>query len=238
MTKDDSLKQLTARLQQAFGDQVVAVILYGSGAGDDYDEAYSDLNVMCVLNRLSVAELAAAASVFHWWRGLGHPAPLLVTEQEVAGSTDCFAIEYQDMIDRRIVLAGKDVIHSLAIDRSFYRAQVEYELRSRLVRLRQKAAGVLEDKRKLVRLMTDSVTTFLVLARHALALAGTQASSRREGVIDALESRFAIDPSPFRTLVDVRTGKRKPATLDAKAVFAQYLRSAGELVAAVDRLEK
>ena len=89
-------------------------------------------------------------------------------------STDCFPIEFHDMQEQRRVLFGKDVIAGLAIDRSFYRAQVEHELRAKLLRLRQKGAGLLSDEKGLLRLMLDSVSTFLVLARHALLLSGVE----------------------------------------------------------------
>ncbi len=61
-----------------------------------------------------------------------------MSEQEVQTSTDCFPIEFHDMQERRRVLMGKDVVEKLPIDRSFYRAQVEHELRAKLLRLRQK----------------------------------------------------------------------------------------------------
>ena len=104
---------------------------------------------------------------------MGNPSPLLMSEEEVRTSTDCFPIEFHDMQERRRVLFGRDVIASLAIDRSFYRAQVEHELRAKLLRLRQKGAGLLSGSGKaLLQLMADSVSTFLVLARHALLLHG------------------------------------------------------------------
>ncbi len=47
------------------------------------------------------------------------------------------------MQERRRVLFGPDLIQDLVIEKTFYRAQVEMELRAKLLRLRQKAADVL-----------------------------------------------------------------------------------------------
>ena len=47
------------------------------------------------------------------------------------------------------MLWGEDVIASLDVDRRYYRAQVEHELRSKMLRLRQKASGVLSDRKAL-----------------------------------------------------------------------------------------
>ena len=88
-----------------------------------------------------------ASRIFRWWREKGSPSPLLLTERELATSTDCFAIEFHDIKRHSRVLHGKDVITDLALDDSFYRAQVEHDLRAKLLRLRQKACGMLVRRR-------------------------------------------------------------------------------------------
>ena len=53
------------------------------------------------------------------------------------------------------------MISALVIDDSFYRAQVEHELRAKLLRLRQKAAGMLSDQDLLRRLLVGFGLHFL-----------------------------------------------------------------------------
>src|SRR5690349_15843489 len=101
-----------------------------------------------------------------------NPAPLLLSIEEIRNSADSFPIEFHDISERRQVLYGEDVLAGLVIDDAWYRAQVEHELRAKMLRLRQKAGGLLSDSELLLRLMTDSVSTFCVLFRHALRLAG------------------------------------------------------------------
>ncbi len=71
------------------------------------------------------------------------------------------------------------MISSLVVDDSFYRAQVEHDLRAKLLRLRQKASGMMSDADLLRRLLLDSVSTFCVLFRHALLLHGRAMRRRR-----------------------------------------------------------
>ncbi len=88
-----------------------------------------------------------------------------MSEHEVATSTDCFPIEFHDMTRQHRLLYGKDVVSTMRVDNSFYRAQVEHELRAKLLRLRQKASGVLSDKDAPPRkLLADSISTFCVLS--------------------------------------------------------------------------
>ncbi len=164
------LDPLVEKLQKALGSDLVSVVLYGSAAAGDHNEKYSDYNVLCVLTEVAPAQLAATETVFRWWRQQGNPAPLLLTEHEVRTSTDCFAIEFHDIKDHHRILFGADVVSSLVVDRCFYRAQVEHDLRAKLLRLRTKASGILSDKDVLLRLLADSISTFSVLFRHALIL--------------------------------------------------------------------
>jgi hypothetical protein len=173
------LDSLVEKLRKALGPDLVSVVLYGSAAVGDHEENFSDFNVLCVLSQIEPAQLGATETIFRWWREQGNPAPLLLTEHEVRTSTDCFAIEFEDIKAHHRILFGADVVSSLAIDRCFYRAQVEHDLRAKLLRLRQKAAGILSDKDVLRRLLVDSISTFCVLFRHALILHGTNPPARR-----------------------------------------------------------
>ena len=104
---EDKLLELVDRLKRAHGDRLLSVILYGSAASGEHNQHFSDINVLCVLTRVTPAELAASAPIFEWWRSLGNPPPLLLSEEEVRTSTDCFPIEFHDMQERRRVLFGK-----------------------------------------------------------------------------------------------------------------------------------
>ena len=49
---DRLLQQLSERLQKAFANRLVSVILYGSAAAGDHQERYSDINVLVVLTQV------------------------------------------------------------------------------------------------------------------------------------------------------------------------------------------
>lgn len=234
---EQKLQELVDRLRKTQRDRLVSVVLYGSAASGDHHENFSDLNVLCVLTRVTPAELAEAEPIFKWWRAQGNPSPLLMSQEEVQNSTDCFPIEFHDMQEQRRVLFGPDLIEDLVVDKTFYRAQVEQELRGKLLRLRQKAGGVISDKQALLRLMIDSVPNFLVLSRHALLVSGLPAGSQKREIAKSLAG-VGADPSPFDTLLDMREQKKKAGDVDPESLFASYLRQIETVVAHVDRLEK
>jgi len=235
---DKVLLQLVERMTKTFGGRLVSIVLYGSAAGGEYDGNYSDLNVLCVLRQITVAELRDSEPVFHWWRGQNNPSPLLLSEEEVRNSTDCFPIEFHDMKERRRVLHGIDVVEPLVIDDSFYRSQVEHELRAKLLRLRQKAAGVMFDDDLLRRLMAESVTTFLMLLRHVLRLAGHDVPFARPGILEQAKAHLGIDPQPFLTLLEWRAAKHAAKSASALQLLEAYLAQIDAAVAAVNAIAK
>ena len=232
------LAALVKRLTGTFDDRLVSVILYGSAAVGDHQSRFSDLNVFCVLRQLTPKELEDSEPIFRWWRGLGNPAPLLMTEEETRNSAECFPIEFQDMKEHRKILHGRDVIAGLEVDRRYWRAQLEHDLRVQLLRLRQQAGGMLSDRDRLLRLCVDSVSTFLVLGRHALLLAGKGAPAAKRDIIPELEAVIGVPAEAFRELESIREEKTPPQNPNVPTLFAQYLKEIDALVSFVDRLDE
>lgn len=232
------LEQLVEKLAKALDGSLLSVVLYGSAAVGDQDEKFSDYNILCVLQQITPAQLGASETVFRWWCQAGNPSPLLLSEEEVRTSTDCFAIEFYDIKEHHRILFGADVVSSLEIDRSFHRAQVEHELRAKLLRLRQKAAGILSDNDALRRLLADSVSTFCVLFRHALILHGFPAPAAKREVVEATREHLGIDAGPFIRLLDHREEKIKASEVEPQILLAEYLQEIGKVIDAVDKLEK
>ncbi len=234
---EQNLSALVQRLRDALGERLLSVILYGSAATGDWQEATSDLNVLCVLQQLSAGELEVCEPIFRRWREEGHPSPLLLTAEEVRTSTDCFPMEFYDMREHRTVLYGSDAIADLQIDRSFYRAQVEHELRAKHIRLRQKAASVLSAPDKLSQLLADSLSTFCVLGRHASILGGGKARFKKAEVLLELERLLGRPLEASHEILAIRSGA-KQSSANARTLFDRYLEEMGSLVRFVDSLDR
>jgi hypothetical protein len=233
------LSELVERLQRAHRERLVSVVLYGSGVDPQSRDSLSDYNVLCVLREITPEVLGASQPAFRWWREMKNPSPVLLTVDELRTSTDAFPIEFHDIRDRHRVLFGEDVVAGLAVDDTFYRAQVEHELRAKLVRLRQKAGGILSERDLLLRLMCDSVSTFCVLFRHALRLAGEAPMFGKHDVVRTVQTRWGVSPDPFETILGLREGSRKPKDVqDSIELFRAYLTQIQVVVDAVNGLAK
>jgi predicted nucleotidyltransferase len=235
---DEMVEKLRKALNTSADSSLVSVVLYGSAATGEFNEKFSDFNLLCILTKLTPAELRAVEPLFRWWREKGNPSPLLLTEHELKTSTDCFPIEFTDIREHHRILFGPNLVEGLEIDRSFYRAQVECQLRTKLLRLRQKGGGLLSDKDALRRLLAESVSTFCVLIRHALLLDGVPVTVPRRVVVDTAARHFGIDASPFLTLLDLREQKLKAKEVEPEPLFGRYMIQIDKVIDAVDVLAK
>jgi|SRR6185369_4590278 hypothetical protein len=234
MIPEDKIQEFVRRVREAAGTNLESVILYGSAASGEFDAEFSNINLFCVLRDSSFDALSALAPVMKWWIEQKQPAPLLMTRAELNATTDVFTIELLDMQQSHRVLFGQDVLQGLPVPMRFHRVQVEYELREKLVLLRQRAVIVAGDDKRLWELLTRSAPSFVTLFRHALIALGESATGKRE-TVDRLSKRVGFDPAAIYQVLDVREHKLPPKSVDVKALFARYLAAVEKVTAAVDQ---
>jgi len=234
MVPEDKIKEFVEKMRAVAGANLESVILYGSSASGDYHREFSNVNLFCLLRDGSYAKLRALAPVVKWWDRQKQPPPLFMTREELERSTDVFTIELIDMKQHHRVLWGDDVIQGLQIPMRLHRVQVEYELREKLILLRQHLLLAGDDKRRIRELLVRSVASFATLFRHALiALGETPPLSRRDAVV-RLSSRLGFNPSAIEQILDVRERKGDGERLHAVEIVSGYLDAVEKVTAAVD----
>ncbi len=229
------LNELVDRLKKAVGNNLKAVVLYGSAASGEFHPKHSDLNVLCILERLDAIELEKLNPASVWWERKGHPAPLVFTFEALRDSAGLFAIELLDIKTHRRMLFGEDFFARLEVPMTLHRLQVKYELRTNLIRLRQGYLAAPPKPKRLLELMTGSISAFTALFRHALIALGEQPRPGKRAVVDGLASLLAIDSLPFHTVLDIREGKQRGSKIDAAATFRAYLGGVTRVVEEVNR---
>jgi predicted nucleotidyltransferase len=232
---ENLLQELTNRLADAAGENLQAVVLYGSAVTGEYRKNHSDLNLLCVLRRIGAAELEQLHEPLAWWKRKGFSPPQVFTEVELRASADIFAIELLDMKANHRMLYGEDFFPSLHVPTKLHKLQVERELRTNLVRLRQGILAVPPKDRVLISLMDAAVSAFVTLFRHALLAFGEPlVTSKREVVQRAAEIANA-SPDAFLAILDVHEGKRKASKIDAQETLRGYMELVVGMTDATDR---
>ena len=158
-----------------------------------------------------------------------------MTRHELECSTDIFTIELLDMQQHHRVLFGEDVLLGLQISMHLHHIQVEYELREKLVLLRQQLLLASGNRRRLWDLLVRSVPSFVTLFRHALIALGQAAPVGKRETVQALAEQVKFDASAIDQVLDVREHKANPRKMDVNDLFARYLIVVEQVAAAVDK---
>ena len=234
MDKEKDMNELVARLKQAAGSNLSAVVLYGSAVDHDFRE-HSDINILCLLHRLGGAALEGLRPVGLWWWRKGHPTPLVFTFAELRNSADVFSIELLDMKARHRMLEGEDFLAELQVPMAQHKLQVERELRVNVIRLRQSYLRIAGRRSELAELLIASASSFGTLFRHALIALGQEAPSSAREATDRLAKLFAVNAAPFHLVLDLREGKSAGGEMNLEAVFAPYLDLVTRVAEEIDR---
>jgi predicted nucleotidyltransferase len=232
---ETKLAELVRRLKDASGDDLKAVVLYGSAVTGEFLSKFSDLNILCILEHTGYAQLERLYPVVRWWTRQGHPAPLVFTFDELRRSADVFAIELVDIKLHHRMLLGEDFFDQFEVPLRLHALQLERELRTNWIRLRETVLGAPPKRKARLAIMLSSVSTFCTLFRHALwALEGQMPATKREAV-DGVAALTGSNPAAFHAILELREGKRKSYRIDSEETLRTYLELVEVVTNEVDR---
>jgi hypothetical protein len=230
---DTKLADFVKRLLAAT-NEVESVVLYGSAVHGDFHQVHSDLNVLCILPAIGVKQLAAVAPVVKWWTTTEkQPAPLFFTAEELRSAADVFAIELLDIQKDHRVLFGNDIFANLAVPMNLHRVQVEHELRTLLLKLRQQYLQTPHDLEILKAVLTKSHSSALTLLRHTLlALGKTPASSARD-IFAQIASASGADAGALAAGLELR--EKGSLARDLASSYDELMTALGKVILTLDR---
>jgi predicted nucleotidyltransferase len=217
------LTELVQRLKAASGANLRAVVLYGSAVTGEFLAEHSDLNILCLVESAGSRELEQLHATAEWWTRQGNPSPLIFTLDELRRSADVFAIELLDMKDRHRMLFGSDFLQDFEVSMRLHRLQVERELRTNWLRLRQAILAAPAKPKAHLGIMVASNSAFCTLFRHALIALGQPKPAGKREAVAAVASLTGADPSAFEAILNLREGRVKEKALDIEATLQTYL---------------
>ncbi len=225
----------TEKVRSLLGPDLIAVLLYGSAAGESFDRKRSDINFMIVVGEIAPVHLERLAKELPAWRRKRIATPLLVDRRYLEQALDVFPIEFSEISSCYKVLSGEDVFAGVQVDARNLRYQCEHEARGKLLRLREIYLDVGNDKRRLRFLMLDSVKTFLVIMRAFLRLAEKEAPVRQEDTVARVEEIMGSPLPTVRHVMAVRAGRESWRSEPAQQTFFAYHDELRRFVARIDR---
>lgn len=231
-------KEFTNDYLEAFGDDLMSIVLYGSGATTDYRPGKSDLNFLILLSEKGIANLDQAFPAVRKWKKRGVKTPLFLTEEYFNGSLDVYPIEYLGFQRRHVTVYGKDLFEHLEFDRECLRLQCEREIKGKLLLLRHAYLESEGRGNELKKVAVRSMPAFFAIFEGLLHLKNDTVPVEKREVIRAACDDFGLDAGVFNKVLDISTGEFKPDESALRGLFKQYLGAVRTLAGLVDRMEK
>jgi len=227
-------------LKQTHGKNLASVILYGSAAAGDFIPQASDYNLLIALRKITPKDLRNSHAVMREWTRLGYHVPVYFTVDELKTAADVFPIEFRNMERARKVLYGTDVLADVEISDEYLRHQTEYELRSKLIRLRRAYIPASTTVADLMNLMAESLSSFAALFRAVLLLHGVEPPLTKHKIVALTARELGLDGKPFEKIFNIRENNFAERLDEVKAneLFGEYMEQIEAVIAAVDNLRE
>ncbi|MBN1290890.1 MAG: hypothetical protein JXB48_03545 [Candidatus Latescibacteria bacterium] len=230
--------EFLSAVQEAFGENLNSVILYGPAArGETYkDTPY--INFLVVVEDNTPSELARCSKYMKKWRKQLIVTPLFLDNDYITQSLDTFPLEFMDMQSAYHVISGEDVLKNLSFERSDVRNHCERELKGKLIHLRAEYLSVRGDTKLLIDLINRSLNTFRLLFSGALFLKVTKAPSDTISLLDAITQEYGLDSTLFKKLNNVAKGVLKIDESEADKLFDLYVEELDKLSNSINTMEE
>jgi hypothetical protein len=234
---EETFGEITDEYRRIFGDDLISIILYGSGTGEDYIPGKSDLNFLITLTDEGIGRLDLVLETVARWRKRNVAIPLFMTRSYLMGSQDAYPIEFLNMKRQYVVVFGEDVLAGLAFDPCHIRLQLERELRGKLLHLRSGYLATGGNARKIRDLIKVSLTAFVSLFSALLYLKNVEIPHGRREVIAAAGKAFGIDTAVFLKCEEIRRKADRFSSAEVQGIFRCYVKEVGRLCDQIEAME-
>lgn len=215
----NDIDAFVAGLKENLGKNLVSATLYGSAARGE-NSRNSNVNILVLVKQFRIEDLSALEKTIRRGEKSARIAPLVWTETELKESLDVFPIEFEEILTHRRVLYGPDVFENLAVEGKNLRHQVEFEIRSKILRLRAEWLNLKGRRAALEDFLGKAGTSFLRLFQSAQKVSGGK-----------VPEDLAI---PFKTAVGIKKGEAKLSAPELEKLFLDMHDSAGRIAAAIN----
>jgi hypothetical protein len=205
------------------GGDLKSVVLYGSAARGDYLTERSNLNLLLVLMTIEPTLLTRYAKVHRRWNKERLVVPLFLTRDELRASADLYPLEYTEMQDDHVVLAGEDPFDNVPIDPARLLLQCRQEISGNAVRLRQRFVEGGGSPEAIAILLGLSVTSLLPALRGLLRTARRSYGSTTEALLEHVQSQLGLDISALKEAWGIKRALSTPGPVELPRVFGRYL---------------
>ena len=231
---DKNVIKFMEQIKKTLGDNLKSFIVYGSAAtGEVYK--HSDYNTLMVMETIDTKALKMITRPVDGWVKKGQPIPMIFTMDSMMASQDVFPLEFLDIKENHVMLFGEDVFKKMKISSKNLRLEIERELKSKLIRLRQSFILTGGNSGKIKRLLIRSISTFVALLKGIIRLYGKKVPAKKNEIIDAAPAALKLDKELFKRILSVKEQKSDINGGEIEGVFSMYMAEMDRVADIVDK---
>ncbi len=194
---EEIFEDFSSDYREAFGSDLLSIILYGSGARGEYIPKKSDLNFMIVLSENGMNRLSKAIPLVSKWHKKRVNTPLFLTPASIASSLDTFPIEFLNIKAAHKVVCGENFLKNLAFDKNYMRLQCEQEVKGKLIQLKKHFLETAGNWRKTEALISASLPTFFSLFQAIMFLKDKEPIAERHTLVKTVAQETGLNQDSF-----------------------------------------
>lgn len=187
------LDALKGALIKAAGDELVALLVFGSAARGGWRPGRSDVDVMVVLRDDSREVLERIGHPLLLARYAARVEAIVLRADEVAHAADVFPLLYDELREDGVALHGESPFAGLQISDKHRRLRIEQELREARIRLRRMVTDSDGAKPALAIAVERKLRQVRSPLRALLKLSGNDPGVSLDAVLTAACKTFGVD---------------------------------------------
>jgi len=195
-------EKIIETLKERLGENLLCAVKFGTEGEPN--------NFLCVLEKIDFATLEQLKETMQ--KQKEKIVPLFFTERELQNAADVFPLEFLDIQNPHELLYGKDLVAEIKIEKKHVRRELESELRSKLIHLRENYVWIKKDK-DLKSLLTAAVPNLMPLFYGLLYLKKTAPPAELDKLFGLVGEKYNFDVEILRRLKSLKDGKASSTEL-------------------------
>jgi len=162
--------------------------------------------------------------------------PLFFTEQELKQGSDVFPLEFLDIKQPHELLYGIDIVNQISFDKKHVRRQLEFELRSKLIHLRENYIWI-KTGEDLKKLLMSAVPSLMPLFYGMLFLKNTEAPTELDSLFKEIANQYGIDITILKKIRALKDTKVKVNDQDLQSYVNSLMILLTKLIDIIDKVK-
>ncbi|HUH13170.1 MAG TPA: nucleotidyltransferase domain-containing protein [Longimicrobiales bacterium] len=213
-----------------------SALVYGSVARGDAIPGVSDVNILLLLDSVTMETLEQLSPLARGWAEQGNTAPLLLDWESWGRAADVFSVEVSDMLEHRRLIRGEDPLDGVRVQPRSLRAQTERELRGKLIQLHEGLLLAAPEPDRVGELLLAALPSFATYFRATLRLAARPVPATTPETIAATAVLVGGDAGAFQEAWQARAQGHAPALRPTDGTVRGYYALVQRVTEHVDRL--